>query len=283
MEISPVIQEYRMALSNIWKNKRSKRTFLLYIITIGISILFLFLKFSLLSSSFTAIFIKTLYSKNELGTITLFLGMFGILTLIIGYVMTSNQESTSEKENKYIAGYAFWNNTIVNLIITVMMIFLIFFRPTIFLLFLIFFINVAFLYLLFLTNIKNRYDWEILSNKPSALTEDLIFATLSFITGILLLLLIIGYVTNPWLILLTLWYFFQMLLFYASFSYSKPKKVKIYFNSEKVEEVYLVRIENGFARVITKDIPSRQININEIKFIDYEHPKPKERPRQSPT
>ncbi len=64
---------------------------------------------------------------------------------------------------------------------------------------------------------------------------------------------------------------FINVIFLASFKYPRTQKIIVKYSNDKEEYAHLVRMENGFARIITKESLSKQINLNEIRELNYDN------------
>jgi len=114
------------------------------------------------------------------------------------------------------------------------------------------------------------YDWDILENKEYIIYIDIFFGISACEVGFLIYIYSLQFVETLVFNILNSWILFISIILLASFKYPRTKKIIIKYSNNKEEYAYLVRIEDGFARIITKYCGSKQINLNEIKSMNYD-------------
>ena len=114
------------------------------------------------------------------------------------------------------------------------------------------------------------YDWNTLENNEYKIYIDIFFGISAFGVIFFLYIYSLQFVETLIFNLLNFWIFFLSIILLASFKYPRTKRVIVKYTDNEKEYAHLVRIEDGFARIITNKFSSKQINLNEIKEINYD-------------
>lgn len=204
------------------------------------------------------------------------MGLVGALTILIGYISSENDERIIGREGKLWLGLTFWHRNFLTNASSIILIIIFtktyygtlnYFEVIIFLL-LIVILNIIGIH--FLHHVMDAYDWDILENKEYKIYLDNFFGVSSFGVGFLLYIYSLQFVETLVFNILNSWILFLSIVFLASFKYPRTKKIIVKYSNNKEEYAHLVRIEDGFARIITKYCESKQINLNEIKCMNYD-------------
>lgn len=221
-------------------------------------------------------FIITMYFKDKLITVTTLIGLAGALTLLIGHISSENEEKIIGREGKLLSGIAFWHR---NFLITFSsLILIIVFTKSYYNTFnyqelIILFIIIIIFFLLsahFTDHVNDIYDWDTLENNKTKIYIDIYFGISAFYFIFFFYIFSLQYVKTLIFNLLNLWILFMSIVLFSNIRYPRTKRVIVKYSDNKEEYAHLVRIENGFARLITKNSGSKQINLGEIKEMNYD-------------
>lgn len=257
----------------ILKNKIS----LLFYAVLYFFLLYLIINFTQeIINSRLITFIISMYFKDKLATASIFIGLVGALILILGHISSDNEEKISEREGKLLSGAAFLQNKIANAggLILLVLFYIAYYK--IFnwiefgIFFLLYFVIFGIIGLHFMIHLNQIYDWDTIENKADKISLNIYLGGMAFQIGLLFYIYSLQYVTTIIFNVLNIWILFFGLMFSASFKYSRTKKIVVKYFDNKEEYAHLVRIENGFARLITKNCGSKQINLSEIKEMNYD-------------
>lgn len=220
--------------------------------------------------------ILNFYFKDRFFALTTLIGLVGALTILIGYISSENDEKISGQEGKLWLGLVFWHRNFLTK--AGILILIIIFTRTYY-----GFLNYHELFILFLLIIifylagrhfKNYsidvYDWNTLETIENKIYLDIFFGISAFDIGFFFYIYSLQFVETYVFIFLNSWILFLIIILLASFKFPRTKRIIIKYVDNKEEYAHLVRIESGFARIITKNCGSKQINLSEIKCMNYD-------------
>ena len=221
-------------------------------------------------------FIINFYLIDKPFALTTFAGFVGVVTILIGYLSSENGENRTDREGKLWFGIVFWHrNFLMN--VTILILILIFAKTYYgtlnnnelvisFLLIIVVVLMIKHLK----HNLKGLYNWDTLENKGYKIHFDLFFGISTFEIGLLLYIYYLKFFVTSVFIILNSWMVFFCLTLLASFKSSRTDKTIVKYTDNKEECAYLVRIRDGFVWLITKTNKLKQINLSEIKEMNYD-------------
>ena len=274
--------EEKMKAINIYevvKNFVFNRMIYFYIIYLLLIIILLYMIIistqDIIDSKLITFIINT-YAKEKVLTVSTIVGLGGAFTLLIGHISSENEENIFEKQGKLFSGIVFLHKNLIKISTLILVVFFtITYYGTIeyleYVIFSILFILFYIILLHFMVHLHSSYDWKTLENKELEISFNKSLAGFAFNLVFLFYIFSLQYVQTLTFIFLNFWILFMSTLFFASLKFPRTKRVIIQYLDNKEEYVHLVRIENGFARLITKNCISKQINLSEIKQINYDN------------
>lgn len=257
-------------------NKIYLLQFVVYIISYIILLYLIFISSQEIINSKLINFIINFYFQDRFIAITTLVGLAGALTILIGYILSENDEKIIGQEGKLWSGLTFWHrNFLAN---ASGLILIIIFTKTYYgtlnyyevIIFILLIIISKLIGKHFEHHLTDVYDWDILENKQYKIYVDMFFGISTFGVGFLIYIYSLQFVETLVFNILNSWILFLNIVLLASFKYPRTKKIVVKYFDNKEEYVHLVRIENGFARLITKYCESKQINLSEIKEMNYD-------------
>jgi len=216
------------------------------------------------------------YSQDGFIAITTLIGLVGALTILIGYISSENDERIIGREGKLWLGLTFWHRNFLTKASSLILIIIftrIYYGTLNYHELIILILLIIILYFIgrhFNNHLMGVYDWDILENKEYIIYIDIFFGISACEVGFLIYIYSLQFVETLVFNILNSWILFISIILLASFKYPRTKKIIIKYSNNKEEYAYLVRIEDGFARIITKYCGSKQINLNEIKSMNYD-------------
>ena len=261
----------------ILKNKIYLLQFIIYSISNLILLYLIFISSKeIIKSKLITLFLD-FYFQDGFIAITTLIGLVGALTILIGHILSENEERIIGREGKLWSGLTFWHRNFLTNASSLILIIIFtktyygtlnYFEVIIFIL-LIIVLNITWVH--FIHHVTDAYDWDILENKEYKIHLDKFFGVSSFGVGFLLYIYSLQFVETLVFNILNIWILFLSIIFLASFKYPRTKKIILKYLNNEEEYAHLVRIEDGFARIITKYCGSKQINLNEIKSMNYDN------------
>ncbi len=260
-------------LSYILENKRYLILLVFYLLSYPLLLFLILNSFQEILNSKLIEFIITMYYKDKLITVTSLIGLVGALTLLIGYISSENGEKAISREGKLLSGIVFWHNHIFKITFSSIILIIVFAYLKNYqeLFILIILIIISFLmWSHFTAYLTNAYNWDSLENNEYKIDLNGNFVALAFNVGFFFYIYSLQYVETVIFNLLNIWILFICTIILASVKYPRTERIIVKYSDNKEEYAHLVRIENGFARLITKESASKKINLTEIKEINYD-------------
>lgn len=220
-------------------------------------------------------FIIVMYIKEKFYMTTL-IGFAGAFTLLIGHLSSENKEDITEKEGKLVSGIYFLHNNLLKIsTLALLVVFTIkYYNNTPWYEFYVFiglWVVFSIIWIHWAVNTYSSYNWKTLENDESGINFNKILSTFAFNLVFIFYIFTLPYIKTLTFNFLNMWMLFMSLLVFASLKYPRTKRVIIQYLDNKEEYAHIVRIENGFARLITKNCASKQVNLSEIKRINYDN------------
>ncbi len=220
-------------------------------------------------------FIISMYFNDKFITVSSLVGFAGALTLLIGHIVSENEEKNSGKEGKLLSGLVFFHNkllTISSLIIIVVFTKAYYHSVKYTELIILSLLIILFyaLWMHFHNHLNDVYNWNMIESKDYRIFFNIFFGASAFNLLFFVYIYSLKYVETLVFNLLNLWLLFLATTVIASFKYPRTKRIVIKYSDNREEYAHLVRIEDGFARIIIKDCVSKQINISDINEINYD-------------
>jgi hypothetical protein len=256
----------------LFKNTKYLLLLILYMV---LSLIFLFLIITssqeIMSSKLIS-FIITMYFKDKLLITTTLIGLGSALTLLIGHISSENEEKVIGREGKLLSGLTFWNRNFLTSVSGLILITV--FAKTYYKTFnyqelltsIILITITTLLWTHFTDHLNNVYDWNTLENNEHKIFFDIILGGFAFNIGFFFYIYSLPYVETWVFNVFNLWMLFINVIFFASFKYPRTQKIIVKYSDDREEYAHLVRIENGFARIITKESLSKQIIVFCLMF-----------------
>lgn len=261
--------------SHITKNKKYLLLSSFYIVSPLILLYLIVISSQEIMKSKVIDFIISMYLKDKILTVTSIIGFAGALTLLIGHIVSENEEKNAGKEGKLLSGLVFFHNRIIT--ISSLIIIVVFtkayydsFRYTELIILFLLIILFSALWIHFHNHLNDVYNWNVIENNDYRVFINIFFGASAFNLLFFVYIYSLKYVETLVFNLLNLWLLFLATAIVASFKYPRTKRIVIKYSNDKEEYAHLVRIEDGFARIITKDCESKQVNQSEIKDINYD-------------
>jgi hypothetical protein len=276
-EIKKSIEKW---MDNLFEDKTYLFTYsLIFIIYTVLNIILLYLtiiSFQKIISSTLVDLIISMYFKDKLLTTTALIGLGSALTLLIGYISSENEEKVNGKEGKLLSGIGFWHRFLTS---GCGLILIIAFANTYYkgldyhglLISIILIAITTLLWIHFKDYLRHVYDWNTLENKNHRIFLDIILGGVVFNIGFFFYIYSLQDVQTLVYNIFNLWLLFINVIFLVSFKYPRTQKIIIKYSNNREEYAHLVRMENGFVRIITKESISKQINLNEVKQLNYDN------------
>lgn len=267
------IKKYKEIISYLSKNKKYPLLLILYIISIPVLLFLIINSFQEIINSKLIDFIITTYYKEKLITVTTLIGLTGALTLLIGYISSENEERAISREGKLLSGIVFWHENFFKITFSSLILIIVFaYYKNYQELFILFILIIIFflMWLHFTDYLTNAYNWDTLESNEYKIYLNCNFVAFAFNVGFFFYIYSLQYVETVIFNLLNLWILFICTIILASLKYPRTERIIVKYSDNKEEYAHLVRIENGFARLITKESASKKINLTEIKEINYD-------------
>jgi hypothetical protein len=260
----------------VLKNKTYSILFVFYTVSYLILLYLIIISIQEIINSKLINMIITFYFKDKLIMLTTLMGLIGAFTILIGYISSENEERIIGKEGKLLLGLTFWHKNFLTKI-GILILIIVFtktyygtfnYQELIILLLLLILLNLVGKH--FKDHIIDIYDWNTLENNEYKIYVDISLGISAFEVGFFLYIYSLQFVRTLVFNIVNFWIFFLSIILLALFKYPRTKRVIVKYTNNKKEYAYLVRIEDGFARIITNKCKSKQINLNEINEINYD-------------
>lgn len=221
-------------------------------------------------------FVINFYLNDKPIALTTLLGFVGVITILIGYISSENDENITNREGKLWLGIIFWHRNFLMKASSLILILI--FAKTYYgtlnydelVISLLLIATVVLMVKHLKHNLIGLYDWDALENKEYKIHLDIFFGISTFEIGFLLYIYSLKFFVTSVFIILNSWMVLFCLILLATFKSSRTSKIIVKYTDNKEEYAYLVRIEDGFVRLITKTNKSKQINLSEIKEMNYD-------------